>query len=42
MKIANAPVQRIQDSATGGMWPALKRPSTILPAQNSEVSDRRR
>ena len=35
--IANAPIQRTQDSVIGGTWPATKRASTMLPAQNSEV-----
>jgi hypothetical protein len=35
--IKNAPIHLIQDSVIGGTWPATYRPSTILPAQNSEV-----
>ena len=41
-RIRKAPVQRMKASVIGGMWPAMKRPSTVLPAQNSEVSDSRR
>jgi hypothetical protein len=35
--MAKAPIQRTQDSVIGGTWPATKRASTMLPAQNSEV-----
>lgn len=35
--IKNAPIHLTQDSVIGGTWPATWRPSTMLPAQNSEV-----
>ena len=38
-RIANAPAQRMKASVIGGTWPTTKRPSTVLPAQNSDVSD---
>ena len=35
--IRNAPLQRRNDSVTGGICPAAKRPTMALPAQNSAV-----
>jgi hypothetical protein len=32
----------MQESVNGGMCPALTRPTIVLPAQNSEVRDKRR
>jgi hypothetical protein len=38
-RISVAPLQRMKASVIGGTCPATNRPSTVLPAQNSEVSD---
>jgi hypothetical protein len=34
--------QRRNDSVTGGMWPAARRPTMALPAQHSAVIESRR
>jgi hypothetical protein len=38
----NAPPQRIKASVIGGTWPTMKRPRTVLPAQNNDVSESNR
>ncbi|MGX1360598.1 hypothetical protein AB7M46_005655 [Bradyrhizobium elkanii] len=35
--IRNAADQRRNDSVTGGMWPAARRPTIALPAQHVAV-----